>query len=179
MEGVLLVSLFAVVLLGILGWYGAKARSRALIGDVRITVSEPNPRMGEEVTLRLRIQPPGAPTLNGLTLRLHAYEWIRWTETRTSTNAKGQTSTTTVTRTKTETLLTKTWREQVGRQVTPNEPFVLEGTIQIPVDGPPSFERAANNQIRWRVEGEVDIAGWPDLSRTAVLNVQPVVAAGS
>ena len=177
MEGVLLISLFAVILLGFLGWYAAKAHSRKMIGEVRITVSEPNPRMGEEVTFRLRIQPPGAPTLNELTLRLHAYEWIRWTETRTSTNSKGQSTTTTVTKTKTETLLTKTWREHVGRQVTPNEPFVLEGTIRIPIDGPPSFERADNNQIRWRVEGEVDIAGWPDLSRATVLNVQPVVAA--
>jgi hypothetical protein len=52
----------------------------------------------------------------------------------------------------------------------------VEGELVIPEEAAPSF-RAPDNELRWSITFEIDVAGWADWIREWVLAVQPAASA--
>ncbi len=59
-----------------------------------------------------------------------------------------------------------------GFEVQPGCPVEVSGELRVPAGAMHSFE-AMNNQVRWKLLVQGDIAGWPDFYREFPIVVRP------
>jgi hypothetical protein len=121
------------------------------LGGVDVTLSNPNPAAGEEVTCTLTFRPQSTVKLNSITATIEGSEVV----------VRGSGSNRTTHRHcifEEEQTLIERKQASAGRDI------VLHATFVLPEDAPPTF-RAPDNTLVWQISVAIDIPSWPDWSK--------------
>ncbi len=141
-------------------WRALKPKlAKTKLGNVEIALDPEQTQAGASVELSIRLCPPGPVRLNGVAAKLLGQE--------VAVSGSGTNKTT-----HRHTLHSELLQLSKRRVINAGEEVTLEASITIPEDAAPSFE-ASDNKVRWTVETDLDIEGWPDLHDEQVLTVYP------
>jgi hypothetical protein len=155
--------LVPLVFIALPGWLLYRAWRNVLaerrLGEVDLQAPEGDVRGGEAFPVGVSFTPKGRIALNAVHATLRGREVVvRGSGTNKHTYR--------------HTLYEQKTALCEEQAVEPGTPVSLEGELVLPDDAAPSF-RALDNQLRWSITFEIDVAGWADWNREWVLAVQP------
>lgn len=128
------------------------------VSSVRIHPSVIRP--GERTTVSVRLTPPAAASLTGISATLFGRERV--------TRGSGTNRTT-----HTHEIHTSPYVLIPGnRDIQPNEPVECQAELTLPPDSPPTFV-AIDNKLEWRISVHIGISRWPDWKKDFPITVRP------
>ncbi|MCX7426688.1 MAG: DUF3592 domain-containing protein [Planctomycetia bacterium] len=148
---------FVVAGIGLIVFFVRQVLIATGIGPTLVEISDHPLRPGR--TYRLFVSQAGRLRMNSLVVQLVCDEHVRYrqgTDTRTETR--------------------RVHRQEIhGRKdfaIRLGEPWAMECDFSVPPGGMHSF-KSENNEVRWSLEVQGDVAGWPDFKRAFPVIVYP------
>ena len=154
---------FVLVGLGLIVFFLRQLMITTGIGPTLLEISDHPLRPGE--ACRLFVSQTGRLRINSFVVLLVCEESAQY---RQGTD----------TRTETQCVLRLPLYERANFAILRTEPLEIECEFSIPPRAMHSF-KSGNNEVRWSLRVEGDVAGWPDYSRSFPIIVYPAAAQGA